>query len=167
MAAALMGLFLATGYDLGHLFQGSWARGNNPYMLVPLRSDETYTLFSLTHLLNLVNEHLLVAPIVLPLLGLVVVGYRRRVPWRDPVVVALALAAAGLLLFSATLYPDLSAAMDWDLFAPSALPYTLLTGYLFARAVPENRGKEYAAIVLLVSAGVHAVMWVLLNAGLL
>jgi|GEM_PF-539027 len=166
-AALLLGLFLAAGYDLGHLFRGAWTRGNNPYMLVPLRSAETYTLFSLTHLLNVVNEHLLVAPVVLPLLGLVAAFHWRRMPWRDPLAVALALGAAGLVLFASTLYPDLSAAMDWDLFAPAALPYTLLAGYLFARAVPEGRGKEYAALVLLFSAGTHAALWVLLNARLL
>ncbi len=163
-AGLLFGLFVASGYRVAHLWEGSWTRGNNPYFLVPLQSADTYTLFSLTHLANLVNEHLLVAPVVLPLLLLVAVWYRRKVSWRDPVVIALALAAAGLLLFASTLYPDLSAAADWDLFAPVALPYTLLAGLLFTRAVPEGGGKRYAATVLLVAAGAHAGMWVLLNA---
>ena len=167
-AAVLMGLFLAGGYDLGHLWRGDWARGNNPYMLVPLQAKAPYyTFFSLRHLANVLNEQLFVAPVVLPMLILVLVWHRRRVPWRDPVFIALALGAAGLLLFAATLYPDLSAPMDWDLFGVSALPYTLLAGLVYNRAVPEGRGKRYAATVLLVAAGVHAAMWVLQNAQLL
>jgi hypothetical protein len=166
-AGLLLGLFLAGGYDIGHLFQGNWARGNNPYFLVPLQSNDTYTLFSLQHLANLVNEHVLVAPVVLPLLLVVALWHRRQVSWRDPVLIVLALSAAGLLLFASTLYPDLSAATDWDLFAPAALPYTLLAGLLFTRAVPEGAGKRYAATVLLVAAGIHAGMWVLLNARML
>ncbi len=166
-AALLLGLFLLGGYDMGHLFQGNWVRGNNPYILVPLRSADTYTLFSWTHLANLVNEHLLVAPVALPLLVLVAIWHRRRLPWRDPLVVALACSAAGLLLFASTLYPDLGAAMDWDLFAPAALPYTLLAGFAFTRTVREGEGRAYAAIVLLFSAGAHAVLWVLMNAMLL
>lgn len=166
-AALLLGLFLLGGYDIGHLFQGDWARGNNPYMLVPLRSQDTYTLFSWTHLANLVNEHLLVAPVALPLLALVAAWHRRRIPWRDPLVIALLMSAAGLLLLASTLYPDLGAAMDWDLFAPAALPYTLLAGFVFNRTVREGEGKGYAALVLLFSAGAHAVLWVLMNAMLL
>ncbi len=166
-ATALMAVFYAGGYDLNHLWQGAWVQGNDAYTLVPLHSTTTYTLFSLTHLANLVNEHLMVAPIVLPLLVLLVLYYRRRVPWRDPVLWALALGAGGLLLFACTFYPDLSAATDWDLFAAAALPYTLLTGFLFTRAVPEGGGKRYAGAVLLVAAAMHAGMWVLQNAMLL
>jgi hypothetical protein len=152
---------------VGHLLAGDWTRGNNPYMLVPLSSQDTYTLVSWTHLANLVNEHALVAPVALPLLVLVALWYHRRLPWRDPLVVALLLSAAGLLLFASTLYPDLGAANDWDLFAPAALPYTLLAGFAFTRAVRDGEGKAFAAMVLLFSAGAHAALWVLQNAMLL
>lgn len=164
-AAALMGLFLAGGYNIGDLLRGAWSRGNNPYLFVPLQAEAPYyTLFSLRHLANVLNEHLFVAPVVLPLLVLVAAWHPRRVPWREPVFIALALSAAGLLLFASTLYPDLGAPMDWDLLGVSALPYTLLAGLAYNRAVPEGRGKRYAATVLLVAAGVHAGMWVLQNA---
>lgn len=167
-SAALAGLFLLGGYDLGQLLQGNWARGNNPYLLVPLQAEAPYyTLFSLRHLANVLNEHLFVAPVVLPLLVLVTLGYPRRVPWRDPLFIALLLSAAGLFLFASTLYPDLSAPMDWDLFGVSALPYTLLAGLVFTRAVPEGHGRRYAGLALLASAGVHAAMWVLQNARML
>jgi hypothetical protein len=164
---ALAGLLLAAGYDPSSLFRGGWSRGNNPYLFVPLRSDATYTLFSLRHLANLVNEHVLVAPVVLPLLLAVLFCYHRRISWRDPVLIGVALSAAGLLFFASTMYPDLGPAMDWDLFAPVALPYTLLAGLVFARAVPRDRDVGYGATVLLASAGIHTVLWVLLNARLL
>ncbi len=166
-ALLLAGLFLLAGYRVESLLVGNWVRGNNPVFFVPLRSETTYTLFSLRHLANLVNEHLLVAPVVLPLLAAVLLGYRRRVPWREPLLWMLVLAAAGLLLFASTLYPDLGPAKDWDLFAPAALPYTLLTGWLFDRAVPDGAGKGYTAALLLTAAGVHVALWVLLNAGVL
>ncbi|MBN1484623.1 MAG: hypothetical protein JXA37_07865 [Chloroflexia bacterium] len=161
---ALVALLSAGGYDWAALVQGGWTRGNNPYVLVPLRSPDGYSLFSLRHLANLLNEHLLVAPVVLPLLALLVLWAPRRVPWRDPALRALLLAAVGLLLFASLMYPDLGAAMDWDLFAPVALPYTLLCGYLLDRVVADGEAKRYGVTVLLVYAAVHAALWVLLNA---
>lgn len=163
----LVALFLAAGYDTSSLLRGGWSRGNNPYLFVPLRSDATYTLFSLRHLANLVNEHFLVAPVVLPLLLAVIACCRRRISWGDPLIIALGLGSAGLLLFASTAYPDLGAAMDWDLLAPAALAYTLLAGLLFSWGVPEGQDRRYGATVLLTSATVHTGLWVLLNARLL
>lgn len=163
-ALLLGGLLWAAGYDLNAPLEGAWTRGNNPYTLVPLQSNTTYTLFSLRHLANLVNEHLLVAPVVLPLLLVLLLLYARKIPWRDPLVVALLLGSLGLLFFASTMYPDLGPSMDWDLFAPAALPYTMLGGLLYVRVVPDGESKRYAAVVLLVAAGMHAALWVLLNA---
>jgi hypothetical protein len=163
----LFSLFLVGGYRISSMLEGGWIQGNAGLLFVPLRSETTYTLFSLRHLANLVNEHLLVAPVVLPLFVWVLLRYRRRIPWRDPVLWMLVLGMVGLLVFASTLHPDLGAAMDWDLFAPSVLPYTLLTGWLFVRAVPSGEEKRYAATLLLVSAGAHAAMWVFMNARLL
>ncbi|MGQ9667695.1 MAG: hypothetical protein ACUVWB_10310, partial [Anaerolineae bacterium] len=136
---------------------------------------ERYTMFSWGHLLDWANEQLLVAPfsLVLVLTALATRAGRRAL--RQPAGLFLAVSALNYLLFISVWNPDYGGRRDWDLFAPAALPLTLLAAYLWRGMadtaqeavddVPRLSQEALAEVALLV-AGVSAIFtaaWVYSN----
>lgn len=105
-----------------------------------------YYLFSTAHLLDIVNQLLLLAPL-LPLL--IVLGRRGwRSLYKDKINVFLMLLSLGGFCFLFILDPKLGMARDWDLFALCGLPPMLL----FARNavnMAKTLSAVYPALVLI------------------
>jgi Flp pilus assembly protein TadD len=98
-----------------------------------------YSLFSPAHLLDIVNQILLLVPL-LPLL--VALGWSgRKALVKDKTNFFLLLMSLGGLIFLFIIDPKLGMARDWDLFALCGLPPTLL----FARLVA-YKGKVRSAL---------------------
>ena len=124
-------------------------------MLLPFGGG--YGIFSAPHLLDLMNELVLVAPIGIPLALLA------RWDRGDPTMALLRpffiLAVAGAMLVMVVLNPTLGMARDWDLMALCPLLITVVLAYGAARNPLTER---WAPHVLLVAAWC-VVPWVLMN----
>jgi len=86
--------------------------------------DRSYAAFSPSHLLDIFNEFILIAPLFFVM---VVFGIKNvRSLFKDKTAVFLALSAAGCLLFLFLIDPKLGMPRDWDLFSYTVYPVLLL-----------------------------------------
>jgi len=163
----LLALMEAGGHGLEAFLGQDFPGGGDRRWLVPLLRTTTrwehYTLFSGAHLLDVVNEQLLTAPVVLPTLLLVAALARRRLQWDDPTLRFLLLAAGGYLFLTLVWNPDYGGRRDWDLFAPASLPLTVLAAYLLPRALPEQAALRAAGWMLIAVQVMHSAAWVYQN----
>jgi len=172
----LVALMTAGGHGLDALLINDRPGGADSIPFVPLFQVTTewqhYTMFSLAHLLDWLNEHFLISPfglLLLPLLFLSRIPVRKRIT-RDPQAVFLTLASLVYLLLTFVWNPDYGGRKDWDLFAPSAFVYTPLTAYLLTRRwgdggeSPEDRlSLARAARLLIAASALHTLAWIYYN----
>jgi len=146
---------------------------------IPLSSGNyyapNYTLFSLTHLLDLLNQQLLVSPIgfLLFLVFLILrpIGAKRRsrhlggegLNLKDKTFQFLLTVAIAQLCFNFILDPGLGAARDWDLFASVGIGYTLLALWIFGKMSP-NPKISYLKLVLTIIVLISILPWIGINA---
>jgi hypothetical protein len=165
--AGVVVLMTSGGHGIDALLGADAPGGGDRRWFVPLYRTATkfehYTMFSLGHLQEIVNEQLLVAPAILPGLILIVLFAWSRLPLRDPALRLLTLMAACYLLLTLTWNPDYGGQRDWDLFAPAAIPAAILLGYALPRALPEARALSGAGWALVAAQGFHLVAWVYQN----
>jgi hypothetical protein len=165
--AGVVALMTAGGHGIDALLGADAPGGGDRRWLVPLfhttSKFEHYTMFSLGHLQDIVNEQLLVAPAILPGLILVAVFAWRRLPLRDPVLRLLVVMTACYLLLILTWNPDYGGQRDWDLFAPAAVPAAILLGYVLPRALPEANALTGAGWAMVAAQGFHLTAWIYQN----
>jgi len=140
----------------------------NPLFLeifVPLlkgRSDAPgLTLLSFPHLLDILNEHLLLSQAGVVLFLGIAIFYKKRIGFKQPIIFFLIIVSITQLLYHLLVDPKLGAGRDWDLFSSVGLGFTLLGVYLFIRFV---QSKRYLSIVLIFAAFISTLPWFLLNA---
>lgn len=123
-----------------------------------------YTLFSTGHLLDVLNEQLLLSPAgaMLLLNTLLFIASRRIL--KNSIVRFLIIITSFQLAYGFFIDPILGAAGDWDLFSATALGYTILAIYLFFKLTKDTQSTRYVASVLVVTSLVSTAPWVLLNA---
>ncbi|MCC7354302.1 MAG: hypothetical protein IT330_11145 [Anaerolineae bacterium] len=161
-------LMTAGGHGLGTLFTTDSPGGGDARWLVPLWRTGTrwehYTMFSWAHLLDFLNEQMLVAPTVLLSLALVaLLAWRQVRAAMDTESRFLLIASAFYLIFTWVWNPDYGGRRDWDLFAPAYLPTTLLLAYLLPRAMPNRNELARASVALVVVSLLHTAAWVYSN----
>ncbi len=105
-----------------------------------------YSLFSLPHLLDVLNQLLLLSPLLPLLLYLSFGGIKNSIKNRK--VLALGLMAGAILIFLLIIDPKLGMPRDWDLFSFSALPLTLLLIILIPEIKLKGLSKYFYIIVL-------------------
>lgn len=120
-----------------------------------------YTLFSFPHLLDVLNQHLLLSSAGVILLMALSLTYKRIIKFKDPIIPFLVVVSVAQLLYHFLVDPKFGAPRDWDLFSSVALGYTLLGVYLFIKFV---QFKRYPALVIIFVAILTALPWFLLNA---
>ena len=109
-------------------------KGLDYYLMSPLGSGQgSYSLFSLSHLLDLINHQLLVSPVGLLMLLTSVLAFSGRTGRRDRAARFLLILSLCTLAYAFLADPKLGYPRDWDLFAFSALGYTLLGLHLFMK----------------------------------
>jgi len=145
-----------------------YVRSKNPILLeifVPLLSGRPYapehTLFSFPHLLDILNQHLLLSPVGIILLLSTGMVFKNRIRFINPIVPFLVIVSIAQLFYHFAVDPKLGAGRDWDLFSDMGLTYTLLGIYLFIRLSQSNR---YAATILVFTALLSTSPWFALNA---
>lgn len=155
-----------SGHGFDALLRTDRPGGQDARWFVPLYAAQSrwehYTMLSWPHLRDVLNEQLLVAPVVLP--ALVWVALTR--PWRTRAhghASFLAVAAAFYLLFVCVWNPDYGGQRDWDLFSLAAIPSAALLAVLLPRALPARRTLIAGALPLIVLQVLHTAAWVYSN----
>ncbi len=179
VAGGVLWMMAAGGHGIQALLTHDRPGGGDGRWFVPLWEATTrwehYTLFSWPHLRDLLNQQLLVAPVIWP--G-IVIAYWSIVMGRGaskatdanarPTTTGgaqpfLAIAALAYLLFIAIWNPDYGGQRDWDLFSLAALPATVWLAWLLPRVLPTPRYLVGGAAPLILLQGLHMAAWVYQN----
>jgi hypothetical protein len=167
VAGGVIALMESGGHGLAYLVGEDRPGGGDGRWWVPLWKTTTrwehYTMFSWEHVLDLVNEQLLLTPVGLPaLLCLATLAWprvRRGTAWTY----LLGLATSAYLLFIWTWNPDYGGQRDWDLFAPAAIPLMLLLADRLTTALPDQEGSLQGGVILVAAQAFHTIAWVYQN----
>jgi tetratricopeptide (TPR) repeat protein len=122
-----------------------------------------YTLFSPDHIIDFLNQQLLISPIGFAL-GLIFLVSRSKNPsLKDQTFRFLLIVTSAQLLLNFIFNPGLGAPRDWDLFASAGLGYTVLALFLFMQTSPDWKPSR-AKLNLVVVAALFVLPWILINA---
>ncbi|MDA0746579.1 MAG: tetratricopeptide repeat protein, partial [bacterium] len=131
--------------------------------LLPLFSEpdfyQPYRLFSLAHLLDVLNQQLLVAPAACLTIFLI-----RKQKSLDPPQLFLLTATLFSLLFTFLANPEIGAFRDWDILVLPALPFSLWAARRIAVQNPDRNLLAHIALLLVGAAALHTALWIGLNA---
>ncbi len=159
-ACPLLVLLLFTLIDFDLLVYLRTAKGS---YLLPLFSDpgfmHPYRLISLSHLLDLFNHYLLVAPSALMVLCL----FKKGESSPDPVRTFLLVAALFPTLFTFIANPEIGAFRGWDAFAYPALPLILWAAVALIGLVRERIRLKHIGLLICVASALHSLLWIGLN----
>lgn len=165
--AGVVALMSSGRHGLDALMGADFPGGGDRRWLVPLFKTTTkwehYTMFSLGHLIDIVNQQLLVAPAIVPGLTLAAIFARPRLPRRDPAFRLLALITGLYFLLILTWNADYGGQRDWDLFSGPAVPAALWLAYTLPRALPERQALRGAGWALIPAQAFHLVAWIYQN----
>lgn len=165
--AAVVVLMTAGNHGLDALMGVDFPGGGDRKWFVPLFQVTTewqhYTMFSWGHLVDIVNQQLMSAPVVWPGLLLLALLAHARIPWQDRTFRLLAVMACSYLLLTLIWNADYGGQRDWDLFSPAAVPAALLLAYTLPRAMPEKWMLRAAAWALITTQAVHTAAWIYQN----
>jgi hypothetical protein len=159
------------GHGLSALFTTDQPGGSDASWFVPLWGTrtrwETYTLFSWLHVRDLLNQMMLVAPVVLPSLLWLALSTRglhhiERTRTQDEAHCFLTIAALFYLALIVVWNPDYGGQRDWDLFSLAWIPITLWL-VSFARARLDDRSLLVGFAPLIVLQALHTAVWVYQN----
>ncbi len=160
---AILAVILLATIFLGYK-KYSWSV---PPLFVPLIHDRYtgpgYTLFSLAHLLDFLNQQLLVSSVGLILVLGVSFCRKGKILFTNSTSTFLLIVAASQLLFNFVIDPGLGASRDWDMFSAVGLGYTILGLYLLVRFFKDRIKFEYLAIILVVTSFHSTIPWIALN----
>ncbi len=167
VALGVVALMESGKHGIDALLGVDFPGGADRHWFVPLRHAGTewehYTMFSLGHLIDIMNEQLLVAPF-----GLILAvflwreGFRKTGEEDKNILIFLTLASAFYLLFTWTWNPDYGGRKDWDLFACVGIPLNLLAAFIATRAWSREELKENGLLLTLASL-IHTAFWINFN----
>jgi Tfp pilus assembly protein PilF len=146
-----------------YMKENSWTVGNK---YVPLSQGDYYapgyTLFSSPHILDIVNQQLLISPLGFMLL-ICIWACLRVFNFKDRSFLFLFSILLLGMGFNFIMYPGLGMSRDWDMFSSTAIGYTILSGYLFLKLAKNKVNFKYAGSVLIITTVFCSLPWVLLN----
>ncbi len=122
-----------------------------------------YTLFSPSHILDFLNQQLLISPVGLALFLVFLIFKPKPLSTKDRIFQFLLIVSVAQLLFNFLINPGLGAPRDWDLFASVGLGYTVLALYLFSQISPDPK-VSYLKLNLIIVALIFTLPWILINA---
>lgn len=167
IGGATIALMTWGGHGLIALVTTDRPGGGDARFFVPLWETSTrweqYTMASWPHLRDLLNQQLLVAPVVWPSLLWFWVTLRRSLRAGSPESLFLRIAALAYLLLICTWNPDYGGQRDWDLFSLAALPATLWLLHWLPRALPNPQQLLAATLPLMLYQGLHTLSWLYQN----
>jgi hypothetical protein len=114
------------------------------------------------HVRDVIQGLLLILPLGVWVIGLDLVRTRPGVH-RDPIALFLFINSLSFLAYALFFNQKLDRLMDWDLFAPAALPVALTVGYLYASLRPDGSAKRRIGLYAILFSLAFTVPWVLSN----
>ncbi len=129
--------------------------------LLPLFSVGTYSVFSISHILDVFNELLLVIPI-----GLVMIFYLLRRRGKNEgagLTYFYGIISASAILFLLLVNPQLGFARDWDLFSIPAASLGVVIMLSFLKSYSGSGGKDRILRSLVMGSVVFSGVWVMTN----
>jgi hypothetical protein len=161
------------GHGISALLGVDRPGGGDGIWFVPLVATTTewqrYTMFSVDHILDWANIHLLISPFGVPVLvlsTLVLSRYRLTIfaKQTDKDFASVLGLTAGLYLLLTWLWnPDYGGRKDWDLFAPAAFVYTLLAGYLLVHILRDRHKLQEIGLFIVIISLLLTGTWIFLN----
>ncbi|MCK4384867.1 MAG: tetratricopeptide repeat protein [candidate division Zixibacteria bacterium] len=138
-----------------------------PPFFVPLSVDRYtapgYLLFSPPHILDFLNQQLLVSPVGLIMILAPLACMMAPSLLRNKIFQFLLLVSISQLLFNFIMDPGLGASRDWDLFSAVGLGYTILGLFIFLHLFKEKTRFEYLSLILALTVLYSTVPWIILN----
>ena len=163
----LITLFAFGGYSPAAFFKNLFGESH----LLPLFSNSVNKgIFSIEHLIDLINQIALVTPVII-VLPYAFKNFRRNL---NPQTIFLLIASFFTVLFMSIFRTDLGFSRDWDIFSLYAFPFTLAIGYLIInKNEPRLEGGvqlqqvvgipfKTAFTIILISM-IHTFSWIYLN----
>ncbi|MFI5263826.1 MAG: hypothetical protein ACHQM6_04870 [Candidatus Kapaibacterium sp.] len=153
-------------YALSQMNFLSTAPGDLESLFIPLKEYNPsvhITLFSGIHLLDIFNEHLILASVPLLVLGLCSVFFRKKIQWSDPFILFLLL---NLFFFESLLFGGNFAfglARDWDVCATLGITIALLAAFIFRQCITEQRESKALIIPISTIAICGIIAWIGVN----
>jgi hypothetical protein len=136
------------------------------YFLSLLGSQkDPYSLFSSAHLVDMINEQLLLSPVGIILWAIVFFG-ARKIDFKNKVVTFFMIVIVFSFMFAFFMDPKLGYARDWDLFSSTGLGYTLLGMYLTLDCFRQAKIKKLNYVIMAVTftALFSTLPWIYVNA---
>jgi len=168
LLAAGAGMFLALAIVTLYVYS------NRPHVLsifvLPFEHRFTagytshYTSFSLAHLLDIVNEMLLLSMAGVILIFSIMLSAFRKIHVTKPRMVFLLLVVGFGLVYHFLLDPLLGASRDWDMFAMTSIGYAVLGISLFLHQDLKTDSIKYACVVLIWTSLFSLFPWIAVNA---
>jgi len=155
-----MGIFLLQHYNPER-------KGLGYYLIYPLGNDQSYySIFSFSHLMDLINHQLLVAPVGVLILLISILGLGNKIDFKDRIIQFLLILSGSMLAYAFFMDPKLGYPRDWDLFAFTGLGYTILGIHLFLKGSREMKLKNlrYVTLGLLAASLISTIPWIYVNA---
>jgi tetratricopeptide (TPR) repeat protein len=142
-------------------------QGLGYYLIFPLgKGQNYYSIFSPSHLLDVVNHQLLISPVGILLVCTAVLSFWRKINWKDRTLRFLLSLSLCSLAYAFFMDPKLGYPRDWDLFAFTGLGYTILGIYLFIKGWREAQLKDlrYVTWAILFTSLLSTLPWIYVNA---
>jgi uncharacterized protein HemY len=142
-------------------------QGLGSFLLSPLgTSEDSYSLLSFSHLVDVLNHHLLVSPLGIPIWLVLALFFWRKITFKERETVFLLTLIVCAVVFSLAVDPKLGYPRDWDLFAFTSLGYTILGIYLLLNVLKKSGPTRlrYVTLALVSTALVSTIPWIYVNA---
>lgn len=134
-----------------------------PLFEIQYPEEQPATMFSLYHLNQIFNEHMLISPTGLFLLIFFIVNRNSiKVAGEKSFVYFLGVLLAFHLLYTSTGVMAFSGRQDWDVFSSVSIPITIIGSFLLLR----NHSKRefmFVAVVLITLSLLHIIPWIAAN----
>jgi len=122
-----------------------------------------YLMFSLPHILDFLNQQLLVSPVGLIMLLAPLACMSAKSLFKERAFRFLLLVSVFQLLFGFLVEPDLGASRDWDLFSVAGLGYTILGLYILLNLLADKPRFAHLGLILVVTSLYCTLPWIILN----
>ncbi len=135
---------------------------------VPLSEEklngQAYTMFSVKHLIAVLNEHFLIAHVLLLVVIILIFAFWRKI-LKDRIAIFLTIGYLFFQIYALSYYPAiLPAVRDWDLFSYLGIPLAVLAAYLIVSYFSESEAKK-VGLILLAAAFLFTAPWIYINSG--
>lgn len=135
----------------------------NPFIPFGMSSYSQYSLFNGVHLLDILNEHLLLASVPIIIIAVCLIVGRGQVNWKHPFVLYLLL---NLIFVEAFLVGGnlmLGIARDWDVCSSLGITFALLAVVILKETLPSTANIKKLAIPISMAGLSVVIPWIAVN----